>query len=147
MRAPREATPASGRMAVPVAAVMSTRAVQIPERASLRETQALAARYDYNSFPVVAPDGRLVGMLTKGDLLRAARAAALDSTVWNRPVSEWTTRTTAWLQAQDSVATAVELMLTSGLRSLPVIDQDDRVVAMVSRNDLILALSAEEELR
>ncbi len=129
-----------GVLAAPVAVVMSTRVVQVLRDIPLREAQKMTARYDFNSFPVVVPDGRLVGVLTKGDLLRAARAAVTDASVWDQPVARWMAHGVLALRTQDSVAAAVEHMIESHLRSLPVIDGDDRVVGMVSRRDLIEAL-------
>jgi predicted transcriptional regulator len=59
------------------------------------------------------------------------KAAAL----LNAPVAKVMSR------AGDSLRTAVEHMVDSGLRSLPVIDQGDRIIGMVSRNDLMTAIS------
>lgn len=140
MVAAERASGNEGGLKAPVAAVMSTRVVQLLRDIPLREARMLAARYDYNSFPVVMPEGRLVGLLTKGDLLRAVRAAATDGAVWDQPVSAWMAHGVLALRTRDSVAMAVELMVESNLRSLPVIDVDDHVVGMVSRHDLIQAL-------
>jgi len=133
-----------GVLDAPVAAVMSTRVVQILRDISLREARTLAGRYDFNSFPVVVPEGRLVGLLTKGDLLRATRDATMHAGVWEQPVSAWMAHGVLALRVQDSVATAMDLMVESNLRSLPVIDADSRVVGMVSRHDLIRVLGPGE---
>ena len=129
-----------GILKAPVAVLMSTRVVQMLRDIPLREAQKVTDRYDFNCFPVVAPEGRLVGVLSKGDLLRAACAAAVDRSVWDQPVVTWMAHGVLALRPQDSVAVAAELMIDSGRRSLPVIDSDDCVVGMVSRNDLIQAL-------
>jgi CBS domain-containing protein len=133
-----------GILMAPVAVLMSTRVVQMLRDIPLREAQKVADRYDFNCFPVVMPEGPLVGMLTKGDLLRAARAAATDGSVWDQPVTAWMAHGVLALRPQDSVVTAAELMIESRLRSLPVIDDADCVVGMVSRNDLIQALKPGE---
>ena len=132
-----------GILTAPVAVLMSTRVVQMLRDIPLREAQKVTDRYDFNCFPVVVPDGRLVGVLTKGDPLRAARAAAADPSVWDQPVASWMAHGVLALRPQDSVAVAAELMIESRLRSLPVIDDADCVVGMVSRNDLIQALKPE----
>lgn len=139
----KQASVGRGVLMAPVALLMSTRVVQVLRDIPLREAQKVTARYDYNSFPVVLPDGRLVGVLTKGDLLRAARAAVTDASVWDQPVAAWMAHGVLALRTHDSVVVAVELMIESNLRSLPVIGGDDRVVGMVSRRDLIEALEPE----
>jgi CBS domain-containing protein len=130
-------------LAVPVETVMSRRIVQIMEEIPMSEVRNLAAKYDYNGFPVVTREGRLVGMITKGDLLRAARAALDESGVWRQPVSRFMAHGVLALRPMDSLRSAVQYMIESKLRSLPVIDADSRVVGMVSRNDLMVAIAPE----
>lgn len=98
-------------------------------------------KYDYNAFPVVTREGRLVGMVTKGDLLRVACLALEDPAVWQQPVSRFMAHGILALRATDSLASAVEYLTESKLRSLPVIDDEQRIVGMVSRNDLMDAIA------
>ena len=133
------AQPATGLL-TPVESVMTTRVVMILEDIPMAEVWAIATGYDHNGFPVVTREGRLVGMVTKGDLLRALRAGLGDPNVWLQPVSRWMAHGVLALRPKDSVETAVSLMVDSGLRSLPVIDDEGKVVGIVSRNDLMGAL-------
>ena len=128
-------------LAVPVESVMTRRVVQIIEEIPMSEVRNIAAKYDYNGFPVVTREGRLVGMVTKGDLLRVACAALDDPQVWGQPVSRFMAHGVLALRPMDSLRSAVQYMTESKLRSLPVIDADNRVLGMVSRNDLMLAIA------
>jgi CBS domain-containing protein len=130
-------------LTAPVESVMSRRLVLVLEEIPMAEVRNIAAQYDYNGFPVVTQDGRLVGMITKGDLLRTARAAVAEPEVWAHPVSRWMAHGVLALRPADTVATAVEHLVDSGLRSLPVIDEDRRVIGIVSRNDLMTAIAQE----
>ncbi|HUP35668.1 MAG TPA: CBS domain-containing protein [Candidatus Limnocylindria bacterium] len=47
------------------------------------------------------------------------------------------------LRPMDSLRAAVQYMTESKLRSLPVIDSECRVLGMVSRNDLMVAIEPE----
>jgi CBS domain-containing protein len=51
--------------------LMSAPAVTVGERATLSEAARLMARRRVKQLPVVDPDGHLVGILSRGDLLRA----------------------------------------------------------------------------
>ena len=130
-------------LTVPVEAVMTRRVVQIMEEIPMSEVRNIAAKYDYNGFPVVTREGRLVGMVTKGDLLRVASAALDDPQVWQQPVSRFMAHGVMALRPMDSLRDAVQCMTDSKLRSLPVIDADCRVLGMVSRNDLMIAIAPE----
>jgi len=130
-------------LAGPVESVMSRRIVQILDRIPMSEVRNVAAKYDYNGFPVVTPEGRLVGMITKGDLLRVACAAFDDPGVWGQPVSRFMAHGILALRPMDSLRSAVRDMAEAKLRSLPVIDGECRVLGMVSRNDLMAAIAPE----
>ena len=123
-----------------VESVMTSRVVMIVEEIPMAEVRAIAARYDYNGFPVVTREGRLVGMITKGDLLRVLKAGLGTPDVWLQPVSRWMAHGVLALRPKDSHETAVSLMVDSGLRSLPVIDDHGKVVGIVSRNDVMGAV-------
>ncbi len=133
------ASPAAG-LTAPVESVMTSRVVMVLEEIPMAEVRAIASRYDYNGFPVVSREGRLVGMVTKGDLLRVLKAGLGDPDVWLQPVSRWMAHGVLALRPSDTLETAVSLMVDSGLRSLPVIGDDARVVGIVSRNDLMGAV-------
>ena len=127
----------------PVETVMTRRIVQIIEAIPMEEVRNVAAKFDYNGFPVVTTEGRLVGMITKGDLLRVACEAVDDPAVWQAPVSRFMAHGVLALRPADTLASAVQHLTESKLRSLPVIDAESRVVGMVSRNDLMGAIAPE----
>jgi CBS domain-containing protein len=133
----------STRFDASVETVMTRRVVLILEDIPMSEVRAIAVQYDYNGFPIVTREGRLVGMITKGDLLRVTLAAFTDPGVWGQPVSTWMAHGVLALRAGDSLRTAAEHMVTTGLRSLPVIDSDRRVIGVLSRNDLMTATGGE----
>jgi CBS-domain-containing membrane protein len=131
----------SATLSLPVQTVMTRRVVQIIKEIPMAEVLSVAAKYDYNGFPVVTPEGRLVGMITKGDLLRVACEAVDDPAVWRAPVSRYMAHGVLALRPTDTLASAVQDLTESKLRSLPVIDAESRVVGMVSRNDLMGAIA------
>ncbi|MBI4587825.1 MAG: CBS domain-containing protein, partial [Candidatus Rokubacteria bacterium] len=108
--------PPPARLLNPVESVMSRQVVLILEEIPMAEVRTIAARYDCNGFPVVTEHGRLVGMVTKGDLLRVLRASLRDPDVWQEPVSRWMAHGVLALRPRDPIDTAVGLMVESGLR-------------------------------
>jgi len=124
----------------PVERVMAHPVVMIFEEIPMEEVRTIATRYDYNGFPVVTREGRLVGMITKGDLLRAVRASLINPDIWQEPASRWMAHGLVALRPMDSLESAIDLLVEFGLRSVPVIDDESRVIGIVSRNDLISAV-------
>jgi CBS domain-containing protein len=81
---------------------------------------------------LVTEQGRLVGILTERDVLRAvARGQGGDATV-----VDWMTRNPDTLDPDDTTQHAAVLMIHGGFRHLPVTEGDE-VVGMLSIRDLM----------
>ena len=126
---------------------MSRDVITIRPEAALREAHEMFQKYDYNSFPVV-DDGKVVGIITKLDLLRAfsfgtkfRRSSFWDTLSEN--VSDVMRTAIVDVSPNDSLQTVVDYMVEFALRSIPVIEKD-RVVGMISRDDVIKHLFLED---
>jgi CBS domain-containing protein len=81
---------------------------------------------------LVLDGGRLVGIMTERDLMRAvARGLPGDAVV-----AEFMTRDPETIEPDDTTQHAVVLMIHGGFRHLPVVEGDD-VVGMLSIRDLM----------
>lgn len=88
--------------------------------------------------PVVDGSGCLVGYLSEKDCLKVA----LNATYYEQPggpVSQFMTRQVKTLDADSSLADAVELFVAEPYRSYPVID-GPRLVGQLTRREALLAL-------
>jgi CBS domain-containing protein len=133
----------TARLNASVETVTTRPVVQMLEDILMSEARAIAVQYDDNGFPIVTREGRLIEVITKGDLLRALRESFSPPDVWSQPVARWMAHGVLALRLRDPLGTAAESMLDSGLWSLPVIDDRGVVVGMVSSNDLMTALGGE----
>jgi CBS domain-containing protein len=130
----------------------------------LRETDDLAHAADRladagGGLPVVDRGGRLVGYLAERDLLEALFPAYLQdfrntefltkdfpslvrkaSAAAGIPVGDKMTREPLAIHADDSESHAAELFLHHGVRSLPVVTDDDRVIGVVRLADMVQSL-------
>jgi CBS domain-containing protein len=80
---------------------------------------------------VVTDGGRLVGIVTERDVLRAVATERLDA-----PVGDLMTRAPETVGPEEAAGHAGVLMIHGGFRHLPVLDGDD-VVGMLSIRDLV----------
>jgi CBS-domain-containing membrane protein len=119
----------------------------------VRELQGFFASYNFNAFPVVNDASVLLRIVTKLDLLRIfrhdpARLRPSLSELWAEHVEDIMRRRVVTLSPRDSVATAIDHMLSSKLRSLPVVERrrgKDLLVGIVSRGDVIRSLIFEND--
>ncbi|MFI2184432.1 HPP family protein [Streptomyces sioyaensis] len=92
------------------------------------------AEYDINGLPVVDADERVIGVVSATDLRRIRRTTAADGVPTAGAVMSAPART---VRADDSVVRAARLMSTSGVERLPVVDEEARLVGMVTRRDVL----------
>jgi CIC family chloride channel protein len=100
--------------------------------AALLADSATAGRQEL--FPVVDPQEALVGMILLDDLTILASEPQLQGGLVN---ASDLMRPPIALTEHDSLRTAYDLLVSSGLRELPVVDRDRRVVALI--NDVAIA--------
>jgi CBS domain-containing protein len=126
---------------------MSTPAIVVPPTLSLAEAQQLMERRRVRRLPVGA-GGRLLGIITRGDL-RAAQPSesSLSANEWRTlldkvPVAEAMTRDPVTIGPDAPALTAAELMLEHKISGLPVV-AGGRVVGVITESDLFRLLIAQ----
>jgi CBS domain-containing protein len=82
---------------------------------------------------VVSDFGRLIGILTERDLLRAVAGRTHSS---EARVREWMTADPVTATVATDLGEAARTMLDQGFRHLPVVD-DDRAIGIVSIRDVV----------
>jgi CBS domain-containing protein len=129
--------------------IMTPSPVSVRPDTSIAELKALFERYDFNAFPVVDDRGLLRGLVSKLDLLRAfrpdrRRLMAGIWALWAERVEEIMSQGIIAVEPDEQVVTAVDIMIETRRRSLPVIERRSSgsvVVGMISRKDVIQCLT------
>jgi len=81
---------------------------------------------------LVLDDGRLVGILTERDVLRAAAGGIGEDTV----VADWMTRDPETMETDEPIRQAAVLMIHGGFRHMPVVEGEEGV-GMLAIRDLM----------
>ncbi len=110
---------------------MSRRLLAVPPDCLLTEAAQQMVERDVGA-ALVLRDGRLTGILTERDILRAVARGIGDTTV----VAEWMTADPETLDPDETTQHAAVLMIHGGFRHLPVTEGED-VVGMLSVRDLM----------
>jgi CBS domain-containing protein len=108
--------------------------VSIEPTANLAAAAKLMATHRIGAVVIRGPGGRLAGILSERDIVRALAsdsAAALDL-----PVGQVMTRNVATCSESDSCATIMERMTTGKFRHLPVVEKDE-LVGLISIGDVV----------
>ncbi len=131
--------------------VMTPKPVTIGPDRTVAELVEVFLRHDFNALPVVDGDCVLLGLVTKLDLLRLFRPeGTLQIPDWSgisdTPVDRIMRRGVISVEMEDSAAVAADLMVATGLRSLPVVQRGPGapiLCGMLSRGDLLKGLRLE----
>jgi chloride channel protein, CIC family len=115
-----------------VAAVMSTDVETVAVTASVGEVARRFQAHGHGAYPVVDGEGRCVGIIARGDLLREGE--------WtdDSPIGDAAASDVVSIASTDTVSDALETMLEEHIEHLPVID-GDRLVGMCTRTDVMRA--------
>lgn len=114
--------------------------IVVGPRTSIAELEQKAVEHGFDGFPVTQTsdlNGRLLGMVTERDVrpYRADKNKLAHEIM--TPLEELVTaRREETLDAEDGLFVANKILLYKRLNRLPIIDQDGRVVALVTYRDL-----------
>jgi CBS domain-containing protein len=95
-------------------------------------------QYDVGALPVGEND-RLIGMVTDRDI--AVRGFANGKDISKLTAKDIMTKGIIWCRARDSAGEAARVMESKQVRRLPVIDENKRMVGMLSLGDVSQAAS------
>ncbi|MGQ9481515.1 CBS domain-containing protein [Chloroflexus sp.] len=126
---------------------MRTPAITINLAAPLSEALALMREHDIRRLPVVVDTGELRGIITQGDIRGAdiMRVAGLDpvdiaQALRNVKVYEVMTEDPIAVTPETGLREAALLMIENKIGGLPVIDENKRVIGIITESDLFEAL-------
>ncbi|HET6149062.1 MAG TPA: CBS domain-containing protein [Polyangia bacterium] len=128
-----------------VADVMTKDVKTVGPDASIREVAEIMRKEDVGVVPIVGEDGRLFGLVTDRDIVVRGTAAgkALDG-LHARDVA---TTDIEVASARDSLTDIIDLMGRQQIRRVPVVDDGDRLVGIVSLADIANRADQDEELQ
>lgn len=118
---------------LPVGFVMTTHFVTAEPWDTLGETAEKMAQSDYGS-AVVVDAGRVVGILTSRDLVRAIAGRTHSS---EARVREWMTADPRVVRPDTLAAEAALIMIEQGCHHLPVVEENCRLVGLVGMRAVV----------
>ena len=133
--------------------VMTPDPVTVRAGATVKTALRLLDDNDITSLPVVDAKGHIRGVVSEADLIhdlvgpdqRLHEIPLTEPSPRNGYVDEVMTAHAVTVQPDTDLAVAVDLVTSIGIKCLPVVDADDRVVGVVSRRDVVRVLARADE--
>ncbi|MBA2642166.1 MAG: CBS domain-containing protein [Actinobacteria bacterium] len=127
-------------MGTKVSDVMTARPRAVSPDTPLSQVAELMESEDIGAIPILDGD-QLAGMITDRDIV--IRAVAKGKDPRGMPAREISSRDVVTVRPDSNLSEALELMAGHQVRRLPVVDEDNRLLGVVSQADI--ALGAREK--
>jgi CBS domain-containing protein len=131
--------------------VMTSPALTVHPNTPLKGALVMLDEHAITMLPVVNESGGIVGVLSEADVVRDAVPQDVRTHLIPVPgvdldqpphcVAELMNRHPITVLATTDLATAAQLMTDTAVKSLPVVDDDDHVLGVVSRRDIVHILA------
>lgn len=128
---------------------MNASTITVTPDTALPEAHRLMTENRIRRLPVLQ-DGRLVGIVTLGDLREAEPSNATSLSIWELnyllsrlPVAEIMTENPKTVSQDATVREAAHIMLTHKVSGLPVVDNAGNVVGIITESDIFRMVAQE----
>ena len=126
-----------------VADLMTIDPITVPVDASIEEAEELLRRFHISGLPVTDGDGRLVGVISQTDLLRARAAEDLWDQWPGLTARHLMTSPALTATVRTSVYEAVTRLEAHHVHRLVIVDDDGTTpIGVISTTDLVRAMAA-----
>jgi CBS domain-containing protein len=141
--------------------IMNRQIRSITPTQTVREAAQIMLETGLRSLPVVETDGRLIGMLTRMNLLQVVVTSPLMSPqastlsqplrytgslehadVRQQPVAAFLHPDVAAVEEDTPIAEVIDALVSSPYKRVPVVDRDQRVLGIISDVDILLNMQA-----
>jgi CBS domain-containing protein len=132
-----------------VADYMTRNVKTVTRELRVGELNEMFERDDFNTYPV-EEDTQIVGLVTKFDVLKCfaftpSQMVPHYDDLMNRTVADIMISAFIYVAADTRLTRVLQLMVEHRIRSIPVMDNEHRLVGIVTRRDVLRALSASAE--
>ena len=139
--------------------IMTRDVVAVDPRTSIHEVAALLVKHRISGLPVTAPDGRLLGIVSEGDLVERAEIGADPKGKWwldgfsntealasryakahGKTAAAVMTRQVATVGPNAELADVAQILQAHHVKRVPVV-QDGKLLGIITRSDIVRAVS------
>ena len=122
-------------MKVTARSVMTSPVLSVQADTPLENVFALLLRHHISGLPVVDKENLVVGVITEHDLLHLLFTPESPA----KAVSELCCRDVLTVGEDQPLFEVADMLLTRGIRRVPVVDDEGHLVGIISRRDLVRA--------
>lgn len=115
--------------------IMDKMLIVLKENDKIREAQRIMKNRQMSGVPIVGDDNKLVNILTMEDIINALEKGVIDE-----EISVLKRKEVITLKIDDDFEKIIEKITSYGYRGYPVVNHENRLIGMVSLQDLLFAV-------
>lgn len=122
---------------------MSTDVITVNPKTTLPEAHQIMTNEEIRRLPVIDDEGQLVGIITLGDIRGAEPSPATSLSIWEMnyllstlKIEKIMSKNPVTIEAEAAIGEAARKMLENRVSGLPVIDDHNRVVGIITESDI-----------
>jgi len=123
---------------VEVKTIMTKNLITVKLNDTLEVINRLFNENKIHHLPVVSNGERLVGIISKDDLLRLAAVVTKfsEKEFTNITAADIMTRNVVKLESEDTIGLAADLVMSNDFHALPIVSQD-KIIGIITTHDII----------
>ncbi|WP_448517575.1 CBS domain-containing protein [Pseudothermotoga sp.] len=122
---------------MPVVEVMNPNVISVHPDRTLRQVKEILRIKRISGVPVVDHERKIVGIVSIEDIIKALEGGYIDG-----KVQDHMTKNVVCLKASDTLKEVIETFEKYSYGRFPVVDENKKVVGIVTKNDVMMALLA-----
>ena len=126
--------------------LMTTDVITVSSETGIRDAARLMFRNRVSGLPVTTPDGTLAGIITEADFLRLEVERQEGSTELGETVGDVMSPGVVTTSPDTEIYDAAKMMTFQDIKRLPVVDDDARLLGIISRADIVSVFTRPDDV-
>ncbi|WP_420422601.1 HPP family protein [Simkania sp.] len=122
--------------------IMNKKILPLHENLSLEEAWKLVKDHQFEHFPIVSSEGKLVGLLSEKEILRKIQAKE-----GSKSLKELVSKETLCADESTNLNEVIQVFFDENLDAVPIIDDEHKVLGILSKNELLQTMIKVSHLR
>jgi CBS domain-containing protein len=131
---------------VQVVDLMTTDVITVSRETGIRDAARLMFRNRVSGLPVTSPEGSLIGIITEADFLRLEVERQEGATDLGETVGDVMSGGVVTTGPDTEVYDAAKMMTFQDIKRLPVVDDDARLLGIISRADIVSVFTRPDDV-
>jgi len=122
--------------------IMNKKILPLHENLSLNEAWKMVKEHQFEHFPIISSEGKFVGLLSEKEILKR-----IQNKEGKKSLKEVISKETICADESTNLHEVIQVFFNENLEAVPILDNQQKVLGILSRNDLLQTMLKVSQLR